>query len=275
MKDRTILSLALSSLFVASAVAAAAQAAGPPAPPNVLVIQREYLKPGKAGDIHVKSEANFIKAVTEAQWPTHYIAMDSMSGPTRALYMFAYDSFDAYGKDQEAQAANGKLSSAIDAASLNDGELLTRYDSTTFVYHPELSLHDRVDVPHQRYWELMLFHIKQGHEKEWMDLAKLYMDGYKNVPTTHWATYESTYGENNGGEWLVINPMRSLAEVDKGMQSGKDFEAALGEAGLKHFSELSAACIDSVQVNLFVVNPRESYIDASWVKTAPEIWGQQ
>ena len=69
---------------------------GPDAsPPKVLVIQREYLKPGKAGAIHVSSEANFVRAVTDAKWPTHYIAMDSMSGPTRALYMFAYDSFGA------------------------------------------------------------------------------------------------------------------------------------------------------------------------------------
>jgi hypothetical protein len=69
--------------------------------------------------------------------------------------------------------------------------------------------------------------------------------------------------------------MRSLAEVDKGMQSGKAFEAALGPAGLKRFDELSAACIESVQVNLFSVNPKESYIDPAWATVAPELYGQQ
>jgi hypothetical protein len=274
MKHRSIVSIALSSLFATSAIVAAAQAAGPPAPPNVLLIQREYLKPGKSGAIHVKSEANFLKAANDAKWPTHYIAMDSMSGPTRALFMFAYDSFDAYGKDQEAQAKNADFSSAIDAASLADGELLERYDSNVFVYHPEMSLHANIEVPHQRYWEFMMFHVRQGHDQEWSELVKIYMNGFKNVPTTHWAVYESTYGENNGGEWLVINPMRSLAEVDKGMQSGKDFEAALGPAGLKRFAELSAACIESVQVNLFSVNAKESYSDPAWATAAPEIYGQ-
>jgi hypothetical protein len=259
---------------VASAVLAAAQNAAPPPPPKVLVIQREYLKPGKAGDIHVKSESNFIKASTDAKWPTHYIAMDSMSGPTRALYMFAYDSFDAYGKDQEAQAKNADFAAAIDAASLADGELLTRYDSSTFVYHPEMSLHAAVDVPHQRYWEFTMFRIKQGHDKEWMDLAKIYMDGFKNVPDSHWAMYQSMYGENNGGEWVLINPMRSLGEVDKGMESGNAFEAALGEAGMKHAAELAAACIESVQSNLFAVNAKESYVDAGWPTAAPEVYGQ-
>jgi len=275
MKSHTLVSISLSSLFAAAAMIAAAQENTPPPPPRVLVIQREYLKPGKAGNVHAQSEAAFIKASSDAKWPTHYIAMDSMSGPTRALFMFAYDSFDAYGKDQEAQAKNADYAAAIDAASLADGELLTRYDASVFVYHPEMSLHDRVDVPHQRYWEFTVFRIKQGHDKEWMDLAKMYVDGFKGVPSTHWAMYESSYGEDNGGEWVIINPMRSLGEVDKGMESGKAFEAALGEAGMKHAAELAAACIESVQTNLFAVNAKESYVDATWSTTAPEVYAAQ
>ena len=140
-----------------------------------------------------------------------------MSGPTRALFMFRVRFLRACGKDQEAQAKNADFAAAIDAASLADGELLTRYDANTFLYHPEMSVHDRVDVPHQRYWEFTVFRIKVGHEKEWADLVKLYTDGFANMPEQHWAMYESRYGENNGGEYVMINPMRCLAEADKGM----------------------------------------------------------
>jgi len=271
MKGR-IVSLALSSIFVAAAAVAAAQDATPPPPPNVLVIQREYLKPGKAGAIHANSENNFVRAETAAKWPTHYIAMDSMSGPTRALFVFAYDSFADYGKDQEAQNANPTLSAALDSASLTDGELLNRYDSSAWVYHPEMSVHASVDVPHQRYWEFTVFRIKEGHYAEWMQLVKIYTDGFAKYPDAHWATFENQYGENGGGEWLVITPMRNLGEVDKGLSNGKDFFASLADSG-KQVGELAGASIDSVQTNLFVVNPKESYVDASWATTAPEIYG--
>lgn len=274
MKIRTLASVTLFSLFAASAMIAAAQDNTPPPPPKVLVIQREYLKPGKAGDIHVKSESNFIKASTDAKWPTHYIAMDSMSGPTRALFMFAYDSFEEYGKDQEAQAKNADFASAIDAASLADGELLTRYDSNTFVYHPEMSLHDRLEVPHQRYWEFTIYRIKAGHEKDWADLVKIYKDGFANMADQHWAIFESRFGETNGGEYVVINPMRSLAELDKGMTTGQSFMTAQGAAGMKRIEDLAGACIESSQSNLFVVNAKESYIDPNWATAAPEVYGQ-
>ena len=71
MKLRTSVALALSSLFVSSALLAAAQGATPPAPPKVLVIQREYLKPGKAGAAHDKTESVFVQAMARAKWPTH------------------------------------------------------------------------------------------------------------------------------------------------------------------------------------------------------------
>lgn len=275
MKDRRIVSFALSSLFLAAgAVAAAQDVTTPPPPPNVLVIQREYLKPGKSGSPHVKTESAFIKAQQDAKWPTHYIAMDSMSGPSRALFMFAYDSFDAYGKDQEAQNANATLSAGIDQASIADGELLERYESQVFTYHPEMSVHAAVDVPHQRYWEFTSFRIKPGHDKEWADLVKIYVDGFQSMPDAHWAVFESKYGENNGGVWISVNPMRSLSEVDKGMANSKSFLAAQGDAGMQHAGELAAACIESIQTNLFVVNAKESYTDPAWAKTAPEIYGQ-
>jgi hypothetical protein len=274
MQHRTVVSLALSSLFVASALVAAAQATTPPAPPKVLVIQREYLKPGKAGAIHASSEANFVRAVTDAKWATHYIAMDSMSGPTRALYFFGYDSFDAWGKDQEATNANPALSAAIDQASLTDGELLTRYESLVYLYHPEMSLHATVDISHARYWQLQTFHVKPGHDKDWSDLVKIYTDGFANLPAANWATYESQFAEDNGGVWVVITPLKNLGEVDNAMTDGAKFWTGLSAANQKRVGDLAAASIESSQKNVFAVNPKESYVDPAWVTSAPEIWAQ-
>ena len=274
MKIRTSVALALSSLFVSSALVAAAQDATPPSPPKVLVIQREYLKPGKAGAIHAASEANFVRAATDAKWPTHYIAMDSMSGPTRALYMFGYDSFGAWGKDQEATAKNADYAAAIDQASLTDGELLTRYDTHAYSWHPEMSLHTGADISKARYWQLQTFRLKPGHDKDWADLVKIYTDGFANMPAANWATYESQFDENNGGLWLIITPMKTLDEVDSAMGDGMKFWSSLSPANQKRVQDLAAAAIESSQKNVFVVNSKESYVDPAWLTSAPEIWAQ-
>ena len=74
-------------------------------PPNVLVIHREYLKPGKGGRLHERSESAFVHAFAEAKSPYHYFALDSLSGPSRSLFLFGYDSFADWEKETAAIAA--------------------------------------------------------------------------------------------------------------------------------------------------------------------------
>jgi len=74
------------------------------------------------------------------------------------------------------------------------------------------------------------------------------------------------------GSFAVFTPMRSLAEVDTELMQGKQFEAAMGEEGMKKIRELSAASIESVESNLFQFAPRMSYPPDEWVKADPDFW---
>jgi hypothetical protein len=244
------------------------------APPKVLVTQLEMLKPGVSGAPHMKTESAFVQAMTAAKWPTHYLGMDSMSGASRALFLVGYDSFAAWEKDNLATQKNATLASAFDRASVADGQLLTTFSAGVFVYREDLSLRANAsNVAQSRYFEVMRFKVRQGHDKEWEELVKMYIDGYgKATQSQHWATYQSMYGTDNGGIYVVFNAMKSLAEVDGGMADSKKFEAQLGEDGMKKLNELTAACVQESQVNLFAFNPKMSYVADAWVKADPTFW---
>ncbi|PYX76402.1 MAG: hypothetical protein DMG72_04940, partial [Acidobacteria bacterium] len=51
-------------------VAAQEKSQGTTPPPKVLVILREFLKPGKGGKTHEKAESAFVQAFSRAKWPT-------------------------------------------------------------------------------------------------------------------------------------------------------------------------------------------------------------
>jgi hypothetical protein len=244
-----------------------------PSPPKVLVIMREYLKPGRAGGVHERSESAFVRAMTAAKWPTHYFAIESMSGPSRALFLTGYPSFAAWEKDNQATAKNAALTAALEHASLMDGDLLTSYDQNVFVYRDDISLRSNVDIAHMRYFQILLFQVRPGHEKEWSDLAKMYKEGYeKAVPDAKWAVFESVFGANNGGMVAIFMPMKTLAEVDQSFADDKKFSDAMGEDGMKKLAELSASSIETEQVNLFQFNPKMSYPQEEWIKADPEFW---
>jgi hypothetical protein len=269
MKRNIGLWLVLTLLTVSAGIAVAQDYST--APPKVLLVQREFLKPGISGAPHMKTESAFVAAMTAAKWPTHYLGMDSMSGPSRALFLVGYDSFAAWEKDNLATQKNPTLSAALDRAGVADGQLLTSYDAGVFAYREDMSLRANGNTAQARYFEISRFKVRQGHDKEWEELVKLYMDGYGKTDQ-HWATYQSVYGMDNGGVYLVFNAMRSLAEVDSGFGDSKKFEAQLGEKGMKKLAELTAACVEDVQTNLFAFNPKMSYVSETWTKTDPAFW---
>lgn len=240
-------------------------------PPKVLNVIREYTKPGKGGMAHEKSESAFIQAMTAAKWPTHYLAVDSMSGKPRTLFLTAFDSFEDMEKDGKALEKNATLVAEMDHANMVDGELLSDTDMTDLVYREDLSLRGGTDIPHMRYFEISHFQIKQGHDKDWESLIKMYQEAFEKIPDVHWAMYQAVYGQPDG-TYIIFNPMKSASEIDKGFAQGKAFEAAMGEEGMKKLHELTAATVESSQTNLFSFNPRMSYIDESWIKADPEFW---
>lgn len=241
-------------------------------PPKVLVVEREWVKPGKSGSVHEKSEAAFVNAMRAAKWPTHYVAVNSMSGKPRSLFLIGYPTFDAWEKDSHAMEKNAVLSASFDKAAISDGELLNEYNQSVFTLDTDGSLPGGPDIAHARYFEISQYVIKPGHRKDWMDLVKLYHDAFKKgVPNAHWALYDSYYGENNGGVYVVISLMKSLSEDDDSMGDGKKLEETVGEDGMKRIAELTAACLDSQQTNLFEISPKMSYPAEEWIK-ADSFW---
>jgi hypothetical protein len=266
---RCLTGLAVTFTF---ATAARAQSEGT-AVPKVLQITREYVKPGKAGQAHEKTEAAFVQAMAKAKWPVHYLALTSLSGKQRALFMTRYPSFEAYEKDGTAVEKNAALSAALERADLADGELLESEDQGVFVYEEEMSLRPRPDLSHMRFMEISVYHVRPGHDKDWEEAVKMVKAAYeKAVPEAHWGMFRQVYG-GDGGTYLVLSAHETLAQIDRGLlEDDKKFTSAMGEDGMKKLEELIAAGVESSQHQLFAFSPSMSYIYDDWIKSDPDYW---
>jgi hypothetical protein len=270
MKKVSSLLLGL-SLAVACACVTAAQEKSP-AVPKVLQITREFVKPGKTGMVHEKTESAFVEAMRRAKWPTNYLGVTSLSGKSRALFLTWYESFEAWEKDADAVQKNTALSAALDRAGMADGELLESTDQGVFYFNEEMSLRPRADLSQMRYLEATVFHVRPGKDKEWTEVMKMVKVGYeKGVPDAHWGMFEQAYG-GDGGTYLVLISHKSLAEIDREFAEDKQFEAALGEDGMKKLDELYGASVESSQQQLFALNPHMSYVKDEWIKADPGFW---
>jgi hypothetical protein len=244
-------------------------------PPNVLVIQREYLKPGKGGMLHERSESAFVQAFAKSD--SHYFALDSLSGPTRSLFLMGYNNFADWEKDRAATNNDKVLSAAVDHAAEMDGDLLSGYDSAAMMLRPDLSF-NKGSINGTRYFEITTFIVKPGHIHDFEQLAHMYADTYRKVvPDGHWDCFEVMYGNPapgfpSGGAFVVVNTMKSLAETDKGVTDSEKFAKELGASGMQKMEELSAASIETTGTNLFAINPRMSNPPQEWITREPDFW---
>lgn len=270
-QSRLLVTLSLAAAFACTA-AAQEMASGGASIPKVLQITREFIKPGKSGMAHDKSEGAFVSAMSRAKWPTHYIAMTSLSGKLRALYLTSYESFDAWQKDSDAVAKNTALTASLDRALMADGELLDSVDQGVFYFHEEMSLRPRADLSKMRYMAITSFHVRPGKEKQWAEVVKLAKGAYeKGIPEAHWGMFKQVYG-GDGGTYLLLASHENLAEIDKSFAGGNRFEAAMGEDGMKKFDELYAECCEAAQQQLFAFSAEQSYVKDEWIKADPSFW---
>jgi hypothetical protein len=261
------------SLAVAGSLPAATQDASTAtaSAPKYLQVIVEYTKPGKGGLAHDKTESAFVQAMRKAKFPLHYTAYNAISGRARAIYLGAFNSFD------EMQQANKiydtpAVASEFERINVADGELLDESHVLIFSSDPELSFHSKTPGPQNRYLEADIVQVRPGHGKDFEDLMKLYMAAFDKAGTTqHWGAYRTEYGESIG-EYVFLTSSNSEAEIDQRFSEDPKIRTALSEEDLKKIRELRAASIASERVELYSVNPAQSYVTEDFIKADPGFW---
>jgi hypothetical protein len=261
------------SLAIASGLPAAAQDASTAnaSQPKYLQVVVEYTKPGKGGLAHDKTESAFVQAMRKARFPLHYTAYNAISGRGRALYLSPFNSFE------EVQNANKiydapATASEFERINAADGELLDETHTLIFSSDPELSYHSKTPGPQNRYLEADIFQVRPGHGKEFEDLVKLYMAAFDKVGSAeHWGAYRAEYGESVG-EYVLLTASNSEAEIDQRFSEEPKVGAALSEDDKKKIRELRAASIENERIELYSVNPAQSYVSDDWIQSDPGFW---
>jgi len=242
-------------------------------PPAVIQVNREWLKPGKGGAMHDRSEAAFVNLMNKGKLQGHYIALNSMTGKPRAVYMTRYPSFEAWEADNKIFEKNASLGAELDRDIAADSELLEGMDSAVLVYNENLSFHPHPDFSHARYYELTAFKVRLGHEKEWREATRMYKEAMEKAGSSqHWGMYELQYG-GDAGLYIALTHRASLAEVDsERAESKKIMEAMGGEDNAQKLNQMFAAAVESVRTELFTINPRQSYVDEATMKADADFW---
>ena len=273
---KKILSLPVLALMaVCSApLFASAQAAAqdPNALPQVLVITREEMKPGR-GAAHLANEVGWAAMMSKAQWPTGWLGTTSLTGPSEAWFFTGFASLAEFDKDRVAQEAAPGLSDTAKFQAV-DGDLVNRTSTLLAAYRPLLSYQPEVSLPKMRYFSIDTVVVKPGHgaafAAQWRDIIEAHS---KAKLDEHWAVYEVTSG-GQAGTYMFFYAVESLATVDASgaKHTAAAYRDAMGEAGRAANTRMNQDAIEWQQNRLFAFSPKMSHLNKAWTDVDPDFW---
>lgn len=261
-------------ISLAPSIASAQDQSAVHQPPPVLVINREFLKPGSVGSPHMKAESAIAQALAQANSPDHYLGAVAITGPEHALFFHGYGSYADWQKAVTADMHNSQLEQSLPSDTQADNDLLASKGTGVFEFVPDLSVSPAVDVPRMRFLEITAIQLKTGHEAEWVKLSKLYDSIFSQVPNAHWAMFQLIYDGNHSGVYLAFHFMKSLADVDQDHRDSAKAYAAASAEQKQQMSDLEKACCKSIASSLFALDPDMSYVGDKWKAEDPGFWKQ-
>jgi len=257
-------------LTVVSASPLAAQMTGSQPPPPVLLISRELVKPGKSAG-HNQWEAGWPAAFAKANYPTNYIGMNAMSGINEAWFLTGYPSFDAMEKDYARMDADASLRAEQRRLYAGESDYVESTRGVLAAYVPSVSYKANVDLSKMRYFEILTYTMKPGHEGDFIKAAGIVRDGYTKAGIDQpWAIYRVVSGMP-AGTFYVFLPMRTLGSLDKGPSNDEAMGRALGPDQTNALDKLVLDGVATSQSQIFAFNPKMSYVSKE-MKAADPFW---
>lgn len=277
MKVRTALSAAVCSLVATAVLCAApalAQDANVHPPEKYLYLSNISIKPNMTSSFIADENAE-VQALRAANAPVHYIGMRSITGSPHALFFAGFDSYAELQKNHEQTMSDSKLQDALKADDAAEAPVLGDAHGSIYKYRDDLSLNPALDISQYRFFDITAFHVRSGHYDDFEHLVKLYRKAYASIPNSRWAIFEKLYGEDSDRFFILVTPLKSLADEDQFAIDGDSLPKVVGQDQLQLMRQMGSETVETAESDLFAIIPQISYVPDSWLTASPDFWGKK
>jgi hypothetical protein len=248
-----------------------ARSAGSP-PPYINVVH-ERLKPGR-GAAYDGMLSSITGSYERYNIPAYWIELKSITGPEEIFALNFSDSFAGFEKMGAGIAAG--IAAHPELAGLQDRLLEENISSVSnFIAERVDALGSRaatINFAKMRLLHVTVFHIRPGHEAEFAEAAKSVAAAYEKVEgSPAWVIYAVNAGAP-APSYLMLTALSSLKDEDAAATlRGPAMETA-GPAVQQRLGEIARSSYDSIETNIYSVNPQLSHMPKDFTAEDPDYW---
>jgi len=259
------------ALIRAQENSASAHSAG--SPPRYINVVHERLKPGRDA-AYDGMLSNIRDDYERFNIPAYWIEMKSITGPDESFSLNFGDSFGDLEKMGAGVAAG--VAAHPELAGLQDRLLAENTSSVTNLLAERvdpLSFHaGSINFAKMRMLQVTVFHIRPGHEGEFAEAAKSIASAYEKVAgSPPWVIYAVHSGVPVPC-YLMLTALSSLKDEDDAAARRAPAMEAAGAAVEQRLQEIARSAYDSIETNIYVVNPLLSHMPRAFTAEDPGYW---
>ena len=242
-------------------------------PPRYINVVHERLKPGRAA-AYEGMLSSIRNSYERFNIPAYWIELKSITGQDESLGLNFADSFG----DLEKMGAGVAAGVAVhpELASLQDRLLEENTSSVSNLIAERVdalgSRASTINFAKMRLLHLTVFHIRPGHEAEFREAAKSIAAAYEKVEgSPAWVIYAVNAGAP-APSYLMLTALSSLKDEDAAAAKRAPALEVAGPAVQQRLEEIGRSAYDSIETNVYVLNPQLSHMPKDFTAEDPAYW---
>jgi hypothetical protein len=263
----------LSTVCVSNVSAQVDESPNPAAePPNMLLLVHQEFRFGKEGE-RQKLDVAISRACEHLNVPNDWIDLESLSGPTEALFFDPFDSFEhldtAFGDWGRIFATHPELARLQEEMKA----LVTAERTIIAVRRDDLGYRPQsIDFSKARFLRVLEVRLNPGHESDFVEAFRILSAAYEKIKAdTPWVVYQVNVGMPSPA-FLVFMPLRALKQNDDLLNWRKSIREAEGEDAAHQTEQIAREAYAGTESNLYVISPGMSHVSRDFADGDPDFW---
>ena len=248
-------------------------AAQVPAPPKVLLIVREEIKPGMM-PAHSREANNVVQIYSKANSPYHRLAMTPVAGnENEVMYFWGFPSFAEMEKSNSVldTISNVTFKADFDRVRPPGEDYHSSQRDIIAVLREDMSYNMNTDISKMRYMRVQTIRVKPGHAREWEESRRMSRAAHEKAKVDETMVVYQVAGGAQSGTYLVMIPWATLDGIAT-IPHGKSYMEALGEDRRDKIEKIDSESIVFNATEIYAFNPQLSYVSKEWASRDPSFW---
>ncbi len=241
------------------------------APPAILQIYRDQIKPSKMAE-YTRIETEAAQTCARAStWP--YLSIQTITGPQEVWFLSGFDSYLAMEQSAAPFARNAALSAELNRLLEAKANLVSDPRAVFAHYRDDLSGNAGLVQPRTRFFTVTMVTVRPGFEREYEEIHRALRSARQRAGAADNRVIYQVVSGMPKNIYLIFSAHQSLRNSGDALDPAvEEYASDVDDSARSHLDEYKRDSVLTSETWVFSISPVMSNPAGEWIVEDPEFW---